>query len=333
MVGLSSDRWSKLKISGRGSLQTTQNQHSTTSLRLTATTTMETPDLHPLIEDLTSNIDDLEESLSPLLRGPLSHQTSKLPLLDQAKLYVLATYAIESLLFSSLRLSGVDAKSHPVFQELSRVKEYFNKIKAAESGGAGAKKGGSGRIDKEAAGRFIRSGLAGNERYDRERAERVERERAGAKRKLESMGAGVHTRFDGAGRTGTEDEGRSAKEGRMVSGEQPEQKKRKGHRAAKAANIFAAEYAGLANRDTVENDVDEDGEVSNDAESDDEGADSSAAQTPRSAGSKSSKPKNSKEALESLLDDASEDKSGNKKKRKRKKSSKKVEDEGAAEMR
>ena len=155
---------------------------------------MDTEDLNPLVEDLTSNIDDLEEAVAPLLRRPLSHSTSKLPLLDKAKLYVLATYAIESILFSCLRLNGVDAKSHPVFQELSRVKEYFAKIKTAETAGTMR----STTLDKEAASRFIKHGLAGNEKYDRQRAERLAREKAGAKRKLEDMQVGTHTRFDGA---------------------------------------------------------------------------------------------------------------------------------------
>ena len=315
-------------LSSGGSLQTPLFRHHNL---LEPTSTMETPDLHPLIEDLTSNIDDLSDSLTPLLAGPLSHQTSKLPLLDQAKLYVLATYAIESLLFSSLRLSGVDAKAHPVFQELSRVKEYFNKIKAAESGGAGAKKGG--RIDKEAAGRFIRAGLAGNERYDRERAERGERERAGAKRKLEGLGEGVHTRFDGIAeiRRGTEDEGSGEQEAKAVSGEQPKQKKRKGHKAPKAANRFGPQYAELATRDAAEEAAKGGDQVPDHANGDDEDADSMTAQAPQKARSRSSRPKNTKEALESLLGDVSEDKSG-KRKRKRKKSTKQSEGEQAEDV-
>ncbi|KAK4543362.1 hypothetical protein LTR36_005505 [Oleoguttula mirabilis] len=156
---------------------------------------MDTSDVLSLVEDLGSNIDDLEDSLAPLLKTALSASTSKLPLLDKAKLYVLATYAIESILFSALRLNGVDAKAHQVFQELSRVKEYFGKIKTAET--AGTKK--STAVDREAAGRFIKHGLAGNDKYDRERAERAVREKAGAKRKLGDMqGIGTHTRFDGA---------------------------------------------------------------------------------------------------------------------------------------
>ncbi len=52
-----------------------------------------------LLEQLDDEIDDLGESLAPLLKTALSETSSKLPLLDKAKLYVLVTYAIESVLF------------------------------------------------------------------------------------------------------------------------------------------------------------------------------------------------------------------------------------------
>ena len=52
-----------------------------------------------LLEQLDDEIDDLEDSLTPLLHGNVSELASKVPLLDKAKLYVLVTYAIESMLF------------------------------------------------------------------------------------------------------------------------------------------------------------------------------------------------------------------------------------------
>lgn len=60
---------------------------------------METAELLSLVEHLEDNIDDLEESLEPLLATALSATTKKLPVLDKAKLYVLIVYSIESLLF------------------------------------------------------------------------------------------------------------------------------------------------------------------------------------------------------------------------------------------
>lgn len=55
-------------------------------------------DILPQLEELDSEIDDLEDALEPLL-GSLADIAAKLPLLDKAKLYVLATYSIESMLF------------------------------------------------------------------------------------------------------------------------------------------------------------------------------------------------------------------------------------------
>ncbi|KAK5017060.1 Sas10/Utp3/C1D family-domain-containing protein [Cryomyces antarcticus] len=144
---------------------------------------MEAADLLPMLEDLSGNIDDLEDSLAPLLKQALSATTSTLPLLDKAKLYVLTTYAIDSILFNYLRLNGADAKKHPVFTEITRVKQYFEKIKLAET--AGVKRDVT--LNKGAAGRFIKHGLAGNEKWDRERVAQQAREKDGAQRKLGAL--------------------------------------------------------------------------------------------------------------------------------------------------
>ncbi|KAI9819397.1 MAG: hypothetical protein M1826_001146 [Phylliscum demangeonii] len=117
---------------------------------------MDVADLSPLLDRVDGNLEDLEVALEPLLRQSLSDSAAKLPLLDKAKIYVLATYAIESLLFSYLRLHGVNTKEHPVFRELTRVKQYFEKIKAAEGTGVKREKLS---LDKQAAGRMIKHAL------------------------------------------------------------------------------------------------------------------------------------------------------------------------------
>lgn len=63
------------------------------------TAIMDASNVLELIDQLDDDVDDLEESLAPLLKVALSDSASKLPLLDKAKLYVLVTYAIESILF------------------------------------------------------------------------------------------------------------------------------------------------------------------------------------------------------------------------------------------
>lgn len=64
---------------------------------------MESNGLRSLVETLDENIDDLEEALSPFVGHALSDTARNLPLLDQAQLFVLITYAIESSLFCMLR--------------------------------------------------------------------------------------------------------------------------------------------------------------------------------------------------------------------------------------
>lgn len=61
-------------------------------------------DILSLLEQLDDEIDDLEDSLAPVLETGISDTASKLPLLDKAKLYVLVTYAVESILFCKLLL-------------------------------------------------------------------------------------------------------------------------------------------------------------------------------------------------------------------------------------
>jgi len=56
----------------------------------------------------------------------------------------------------------VDAKQHPVFRELTRVKQYFEKIKALET----EPEERPMSLDKEAAGRFIKHGLVSVKSFD-----------------------------------------------------------------------------------------------------------------------------------------------------------------------
>lgn len=60
---------------------------------------MERGDLESLVEELVDNIDDLEEALTAITTITLSDLATRLPLLDQSKFYIVATYAIESVLF------------------------------------------------------------------------------------------------------------------------------------------------------------------------------------------------------------------------------------------
>ncbi|KAI4203451.1 MAG: hypothetical protein LQ346_001800, partial [Caloplaca aetnensis] len=109
-----------------------------------------------LLEALGDDIDGLEEALAPLINETLADAVSKLPLLDKAQLFALVTYAVETMLYSYLRLNGINAKEHAVFLELARVKQYFEKIRDIENAGS---KREILSLDKAAAGRFIKHAL------------------------------------------------------------------------------------------------------------------------------------------------------------------------------
>ncbi|RDA96297.1 hypothetical protein CP533_1622 [Ophiocordyceps camponoti-saundersi (nom. inval.)] len=146
-------------------------------------------DLTPDLDRLEAQLDDLEDALAPLTNG-LDERASRLPLLDRAKLFSLSAYAIESLLFSSLRLHGVDAKEHAVFTELKRVQQYFAKIQAAEEGPE-TKKPRSLTVNQEAAARMLKANLSDNKSVSNKLAEKIAEERAKALLKaVEGSGSG-----------------------------------------------------------------------------------------------------------------------------------------------
>lgn len=139
-----------------------------------------------LLEELSDNIDDLEAALEPLLKTPISTLSKDLAPIEKAKLLTWLTYTIETILVSHIRLSGTkDFKNHPVMTELKRVKQYMQKVDLAENP---VDRRTNMSLNKEAAGRFIKHGLAGNDRYDMEVAERKAREAEGARRKLQQLG-------------------------------------------------------------------------------------------------------------------------------------------------
>ncbi|KAI8945811.1 Sas10/Utp3/C1D family-domain-containing protein [Xylaria longipes] len=150
---------------------------------------MDPANILPVLERLDDAVDNLDDALQPLANN-LADFASKLPLLDKAKLYVLMTYSIESMLFSALRLNEVDAKEHPIFKELARVRQYFDKIKNIEF----PPQKPEHTLNKEAAIRFIRADLADNKEINTKLSEMIAKERAkaalksklGEKRKLEA---------------------------------------------------------------------------------------------------------------------------------------------------
>ncbi|KAA8645659.1 hypothetical protein EYZ11_002482 [Aspergillus tanneri] len=164
---------------------------------------METADLLLLLDQLDDSVDDLEEALGPLLNTAITETSKKLPVLDKAKYHVLVTYALESLIFSYLRLNGVKAKDHPVFRELTRVKQYFEKIKALET----EPEQRTMTLDKQAAARFIKHSLAGNDKLDMQRKEQEAKEKARAQLKASLLAKKEGTASGRSSKNPTSDSG------------------------------------------------------------------------------------------------------------------------------
>ena len=135
---------------------------------------MDVSDITPQLEQLEEELNKAQETFGPLL-GDIGDISSKLPLLDKAKLYVLVSYTIESLLFckfcsfrpsshsltpneAALRLNGVETKNHAIFTELTRVKQYMEKIQKLETPAPAREN----TVNTEAAARFIKSDLVSN---------------------------------------------------------------------------------------------------------------------------------------------------------------------------
>ncbi|OLL23088.1 Exosome complex protein [Neolecta irregularis DAH-3] len=136
---------------------------------------MDPEDVSHLSDQVQIDLEKLEKIMAEFDMGPdscsLAERTSKLPLLDRAQFYITLSYAILSTLFSSLKLQGVDTSSHPILKELDRVKMYSKKIKNIEELTAGR----TLKVDQEAAGRFLKAALVGNQDKEPKR--------------------GIHTRF------------------------------------------------------------------------------------------------------------------------------------------
>ncbi|KXJ93772.1 Sas10/Utp3/C1D family-domain-containing protein [Microdochium bolleyi] len=195
-------------------------------------------DILPQLEQLDGEIDDLEDALEPLMSS-IADVASKLPLLDKAKLYVLATYSIESMLFSALRINSVDAKEHPIFKELTRIRQYFEKIKNIEN----PPQKPDVKLDKQAAIRFIRADLADNSEVNTQLTEMIAKEKAkaalqarqrqGEKRKADGQQPSTEVSAEEADDSKAESEPASKKSKRDKKNKDKKKKKSKDVKATK----------------------------------------------------------------------------------------------------
>ncbi|KAI3662167.1 hypothetical protein MP638_002153 [Amoeboaphelidium occidentale] len=110
-------------------------------------------DVLKTLKALTSTTDKIDEQLSVLYKHQnVSEITEGMDLMDESKLLLLLTYALNSLVFVYLRLSAEDPSKHEVMNEIKRVKEYIEKAKSVEA----SRKGPKSRVDQSAAKRIVK---------------------------------------------------------------------------------------------------------------------------------------------------------------------------------
>jgi len=123
------------------------------------------PGMAPKILNLMKNLKQLEENLKPLTAKPYHEILSKLSPLEKSKVGIMEVYSINTLFWVLMRTSGEDVD--PTLKddyrlEMNRLKELQSRLSEVEA------RAGRARIDRKAAGRFIRHGLGKNTREERE---------------------------------------------------------------------------------------------------------------------------------------------------------------------
>ncbi|XP_050344374.1 nuclear nucleic acid-binding protein C1D-like [Nymphalis io] len=102
-------------------------------------------------ESLKNNLIELEHVLEKLL--PLRVHYDKMCLPAQIELDLFLAFTMNSLYWVQLRVQGVDPTTHPIKDELARIKSVMVKWQEVKD------KEKRPTVDLEAAKRFVRSGL------------------------------------------------------------------------------------------------------------------------------------------------------------------------------
>lgn len=83
-----------------------------------------------LIDSLDVTIESLEEALEPIFETPLEEKLAKCSTAEEkAKVYHDHIYITNSILFSYLKVAGVNTEEHPIMTELDRTKRSMNRLK------------------------------------------------------------------------------------------------------------------------------------------------------------------------------------------------------------
>ncbi|XP_077468806.1 nuclear nucleic acid-binding protein C1D [Stigmatopora argus] len=112
-----------------------------------------------------SSVSTVKSMLDALMSMPRNDLEQKLDALDQAKLDLMSAYTLNSLFWMYLVTQGINPREHGIKRHQERIKTHMNRIKEITD------KKKAARLDKGAAGRFLRNAL-----YDPK--EKVSKEKA-----------------------------------------------------------------------------------------------------------------------------------------------------------
>ncbi|BGP24068.1 exosome complex protein LRP1 [Rhodotorula toruloides] len=117
---------------------------------------------------LSASLNSLETAVEPLLAKPFDEVLADQDPLVQARLQVLTSYMVHDLIWVYLKTAGIEPSTHPVMQEIERLKGYFGKLKSAEQGVSPDESANRPRmqLDKSAASRFINAAISSRASVD-----------------------------------------------------------------------------------------------------------------------------------------------------------------------
>ncbi|XP_034040613.1 nuclear nucleic acid-binding protein C1D [Thalassophryne amazonica] len=114
-------------------------------------------DIDEQLKRFDSSVVSVKDMLDTLMSMPRNELLQKLDPLEQAKLDLMSVYTLNSLFWMYLVVQGVNPREHGIKEEMERIRTYMNRVKEISD------KKKAARLDKGAAGRFIRHAL-----YDRD---------------------------------------------------------------------------------------------------------------------------------------------------------------------
>lgn len=92
----------------------------------------EVADIEAYIDSLDASIDTLSDTLKPLLGKTLQEITENDEPVARIKAYNNYLYVVISVLFAYLKSTGIKTETHPIMEELARVKKSMSRLKEVE---------------------------------------------------------------------------------------------------------------------------------------------------------------------------------------------------------